>query len=197
MGNSLSNNEAIDNDDHTIISELSLLLVTLELVSSHLDDQEKWEQKLPDKLRKEEKQEVYRQNRMSEVEKPKRKTFTDITNRLSERQFQHTFRMQHRYFYNLSAMISDTIGEDEFKSETTTREWTKTSSATDFHGGDISGELRLGIFLRMLAGPSYLELFMIFGVSNSSIYNCFEQATGWINTTLTFRLVEALQKLVA
>jgi hypothetical protein len=42
MGNSLSNNEAIDNDNPTILSELSLLLVTLELVSSHLDDQETW-----------------------------------------------------------------------------------------------------------------------------------------------------------
>jgi hypothetical protein len=78
MGNSLSNNETIDNDDHTILSELSLLLVTLGLVSSHLDDQETWMQKLQlDKLRKEEKQEVYRQNRTSDVEKPKRKTFTD------------------------------------------------------------------------------------------------------------------------
>jgi hypothetical protein len=76
MGDSLSNNETIDKDDHTILSELSLLLVTLELVSSHLDDQETWVQKLLDKFRKEEKQEVYRQNRTSEVEKPKRKTFT-------------------------------------------------------------------------------------------------------------------------
>jgi hypothetical protein len=195
MGNSLSNNEAIDNDDHTILSELNLLLVTLELVSSHLDDQETWVQQLLDKLRKEEKQEVYRQNRTREVEKPKRKTFMDITQRLSERQFQRTFRMQRKSFYKLSAMISNTIGDDEFKSETTTtRESTKTRSATDFHGGDISGELRLGIFLRMLAGSSYLDLFMIFGVSNSSIYNCFEQATDWINKTLTFRLVEALQK---
>jgi hypothetical protein len=181
MGNSLSNNEAIDNADHTILSELSLLLVTLELVSSHLDDQETWVQQLLDKLRKEEKQEVCRQNRTSEVEEPKRKTFTDITQRLSEREF----CMQRKYFYKLSAMISITIGDDEFKSETTTREWTKTSSATDFHCGDIFGELSLGILLRMLAGSSYLNLFMIFDVSNLSIYNCFEQATGWINTTLT------------
>jgi hypothetical protein len=94
MGDSLSNNEAIDNDDHTILSELSLLLVTVELVSSHLDGQETWVQKLLDKLRKEEKQEVYHQNCTSEVEKPKRKTFTDITQRLSERQFQRTFRMK-------------------------------------------------------------------------------------------------------
>jgi hypothetical protein len=151
-------------------------------------------QQLLDKLRKEEKQEVHRQNRTSEVEKPKRKTFTDITQRLSERQFQRTFCMQRKYFYKLTAMISNTIGDDEFKSKTTTREWAKTSSATDFHGGDISGEFRLGIFLRMLTGSLYLDLFMIFGVSNSSIYNCFEQATGWINTTLTFRLLEALQK---
>jgi hypothetical protein len=128
------------------------------------------------------------------VEKPKRKKFTDITQQFSERQFQRTFRMQRRYFYKLSATISRTIGDDEFKSETTTREWTKTSFPTDFDGGYISGELRLGIFLRMLAGSSYLDLFMIFGVSNSSIYNCFEQATGWTITTLTFRLIEALQK---
>jgi hypothetical protein len=70
----------------------------------------------------------------------------------------------------------------------------KTSSATDFHGGDIYCELRLGIFLRMLAALLYLDLFMNFNVSNSSIYNCFEQATGWIKTTSTFRLVKILQK---
>jgi hypothetical protein len=116
MGDSLSNNETIDNDDPTILSELSLLQVTPELVSSHLDDQEMWVQKLLDKLRKEEKQEVYHQNRTSEVENPRRSTFTDITRRLSERQFQRTFR---KYFYKLSAMISSTIGDDEFKSETT------------------------------------------------------------------------------
>jgi hypothetical protein len=83
MGNSLSNNEAVDNDNHTILS-----LVTLELVSSYLDDQEMWVQQLLDKLRKEEKQEVCRQNHTSEVEEPKRKTFADITlwleNRLHE-----------------------------------------------------------------------------------------------------------------
>jgi hypothetical protein len=111
MGNSFSHNEAIvDNDDHAILSELSLLLVTLELVSTHLDDQETWVQHLHDKLRKEQKRELFRQNRTKEVEKPRRKTFMDITLRLSERQFQRTFRMQRNSFYKLSAMIGNTIG---------------------------------------------------------------------------------------
>jgi hypothetical protein len=193
MGNSFSNNEAIDTDDTSILAELSLLLVTLELVSTHLDDQEMWVQHLLDKTRKEEKQQKHRLNRSKEVEKPKRKTFMEITQRLSERQFQRTFRMQRKSFYKLSAMICNAVGDAEFKSEKTTRESTKTTGATNFRGGNITGELCLGIFLRMLAGSSYLDLFMIFGASNSSIYNCFEQATGWINKTLTFRLVEALQ----
>jgi hypothetical protein len=105
MGNSFSNNEAIDNDDTTILAELSLVLVTLELVSSHLDDQETCVQHWLDKLRKEEKQEMHRQQRIKVVERPKRKTFTDITQRLTERQFQRTFRMQRKSFYKLRGEV--------------------------------------------------------------------------------------------
>ena len=44
-----------------------------------------------------------------------------------------------------------------------------------------------------MAGESYLDLLMIYDVSRRHIYKSFEKAATWINSSLTFPLVEALQ----
>ena len=45
----------------------------------------------------------------------------------------------------------------------------------------------------MLAGASYLDVFMIYGVSPSTIYDCFHQVSQWIIKSFSFPLVKALQ----
>jgi hypothetical protein len=191
MGNLLSTSGVNDSNDN--FAELSLLLVTLEMVSSHLDEQESLLQSLLLKVRKDHNEERHRLNRKKETPQPSRRTFHEITHRMSEKAFQRTFRMQRKSFIKLCALIANSVGDDKFKSESGTRVEKYTHNATEFRGGEISGELRLGMLLRLMAGASYLDLLMIYGVSQGAIYQSFQTVTRWINQTLKFTLVEALK----
>jgi hypothetical protein len=193
MGSSFSNTEVNDSDDNSVLAELGLLLVTLETVSSHLEEQESLLQLLLLKVRKDHNEERNRQRRNKETPQPSRRTFHDITQRMSEKAFQRTFRMQRKSFYKLCALIANSIGDVQFKSETCSRDKKNTHNATKFRGGEISGELRLGLLLRLMAGSSYLDLLMIYGVSQGVVYQSFQTVTGWVNQTLKFSLVEALK----
>lgn len=51
------------------------------------------------------------------------------------------------------------MGENEFKSERKTRQPTRTTNATNFFGGKISGETCVASFIRLMAGASYLDVF--------------------------------------
>ena len=75
-------------------------------------------------------------------------------------------------------MVGDCIGDDEFKPESNARPLLlkKTNEATAFCGGEIAGELHMGIFLRFMTGASYLDLLIIYDVSSHHIYNSFEKA---------------------
>jgi len=96
-------------------------------------------------------------------------------------------------FFKLSGLIGDKVGDCEFKSEKSTRAPKQTYKATAFKGGEITGELCMGIFLWLLAGASYLDLFMFYGVSPSSVFASFKKVTKWINEMFKFPLVQALQ----
>jgi hypothetical protein len=106
--------------------------------------------------------------------------------------------MQLKSFYKLNALIAKSVGEGKVKSETCTRAEKYTHNATEFRGGEISGEisgeLRLGLLLRLMDGSSYLDLLMIYGISQGAVYQSFQTVTWCFNQTLKFSLVEALQK---
>ncbi len=88
------------------------------------------------------------------------------------------------------------FGENVFKSQAwlvsveglATR--TKTNSASDALGGTISGETKIGIMLRIMAGASYLDLLLVYGVSTASVYSVFHEANAWILATFRFPLVQ-------
>jgi hypothetical protein len=180
MGNSFSNSEVNDSDDNSVLAELGLLFVTLEMVSSHLEEQENLLQSLLHKVGKDENKERHRQSQKKDTPQPSQRTFHEITQRMLEKTFQRTFRMQQKSFYKLSALIAKSVGEDKFRSETCTRAEKYTHEATEFRGGEISGELRLGLLLRLMTGSSYLDLLMIYGVSQGAVYQSFQTVTGWV-----------------
>ena len=182
-------------DNETELLDLSILVATLELIRSQLDAQETVLHELLSKLEKDANRVTHQQMRTKESQKQKRKSFTQITNRLSDNQFHRVFRMKKISFHKLCLLIETNVGKDVFKSEKhTTNYHSKTEAATNFRGGEISGEIRMAIFLRLLAGASYLDLFMLYDVSTKSVYNSFKKAIYWVNTTLKFRLVQALQE---
>jgi hypothetical protein len=56
--------------------------------------------------------------------------------------------------------------------------------------GTFSGKLKVAVMLRLMAGASYLDLLLIFGICTSSIYNVFHKATAWIVATFEFPLLK-------
>jgi DDE superfamily endonuclease len=124
-----------------------------------------------------------------------RKTFEEITGVLSPIHFRRMFRMNRYSFERLCECIIFKVGESVFKSQ----EWmvsvegqqfaTRTNCATDALGGTISGEAKTAIMLRIMAGASYLDLLLIYGVSTASVYSVFHEANAWILATFQFPLV--------
>jgi hypothetical protein len=131
-----------------------------------------------------------------------RKTFHALSGSLPSIQFRRTFRMHKDSFLKLSDLIESSVGQAVFKSE----EWLCSSApsqekkkavsnlGTDALGGILSGELKLAITIRLLAGASYLDVLMIFGISKTSLYNVFHEVNVWIVKTLKFPLTDWIVK---
>ena len=164
MGNDISSFEQSEDDDE----DLAVVLATLELLQHVLQQQQ-----------------VSLEERREELNK-------EITNEY--RRLQRNNLERKKSFRKLCEMIRDQIGDDEFKSEHgTTRKTKKTEKANEFYGGEVSGEIKIAMFLRMLAGASYLDVYLIHDVHTSKIYKFFDDVTNWINKTFTFPFVDALK----
>jgi hypothetical protein len=143
-------------------------------------------------LRYDKKLENRRISRTPEKERVNRKTFTEITDSPTGTQFRRMFRMPRTTFVKLCTQVSESVGDDVFKSENKTRSRKKTDNATKFRGGEIFGEVRMAAYLRIMSGASYLDIFMIYDMKTKQIYNSFEKCLGWVNDTFTLPLVKAL-----
>jgi DDE superfamily endonuclease len=56
----------------------------------------------------------------------------------------------------------------------------------------ILGEVKIACTIWMLAGASYLDLFLSYGISIMSIYSIFHEGVHWINSAFQFPLVQHL-----
>ncbi|KAL7544549.1 hypothetical protein ACHAWF_007926 [Thalassiosira exigua] len=122
-----------------------------------------------------------------------RRSWAQFQESLTERQFRRYFRMSRECFNYLCMRITDNVGEREFKSEDFLKnmkfcdEFTdaKTKSLMTAHekttGGFISGEVKLALTLRLLAGGSYLDLSLLYEVGPSYAYDIFKDVLkNWI-----------------
>lgn len=126
-----------------------------------------------------------------------RKRWEDFSTSLTDRQFRRYFRMPRECFDLLCKKIRANVGEDKFKSEEYLEDLTNSLAPPDSiatcrlrrlakanlndTGGWISGEVKLAITLRMLAGGSYLDLGLIFGTGSTYPYTIFNNViTRWI-----------------
>ena len=96
-------------------------------------------------------------------------------NRISDRLFYRLFRMHRPCFKRLCRKIEHAVGEKEFKSENyinklkkqghSTREGSMLIAHTAKNGDYIPGEVKVAMTLRILAGASYLDMFLWFNVN--------------------------------
>ena len=89
-------------------------------------------------------------------------------------------------FNDLCQKTRKKIGEDSFRLEQHLLEKShQRSGATPL----ISGEIKVGVSIQMLAGGSHLDLVPLFEVSTSGLHNLFSECLEWALLTLEFPLV--------
>ena len=100
----------------------------------------------------------------------KRIPWSIVNERISDKQFRRMFRMTRQCFSELCQFIISKVGEKQFKSESYINAFLVNKDSMFIAnekttGGYISGETKLGITLRLLAGGDSLDLGVIFDIS--------------------------------
>lgn len=138
--------------------------------------------------------------------RPIRKTWDEFSETIDNTMFRRMFRMSKDSFKRLCETVRNVVGEDTFHSESFLEAGTylpNLRNANNYNGGFISGELKMAITIRMLAGASYLDLMFGFTISRATLYREFDIVIGWINESFKFHLpsfiknkdVESLQNI--
>ena len=161
--------------------ELLLFLLALNIMSDALDNiMFKNESLLAAHIR-----EQKRLNR-SLPDKKKRVPWSHFRDKVTDKNFRRMFRMDGQVFDKLCQQVSKRIGRDKFKPE----EYLMKRLGHDGMLKRISGEVKMAICIRMLAGGSYLDLLHLFDVSMSHLYHVFDKFLDWILQTFQFPLVQ-------
>jgi hypothetical protein len=100
----------------------------------------------------------------------KREKWSEFNEKLSDRLFYRCFRMTRPLFNKLCNRIEHAVGRKQFKSEAyieelkkqgyTTKESRMYQAALKTTGDYVSGETKVAMTLRLLAGGSYLDVFL-------------------------------------
>ncbi len=124
-----------------------------------------------------------------------RRSWNQFQEYLTDRQFRRYFRMERKCFDYLCERIIENVGERDFKSEAYLRDFRNLEATGDdkpnqtniLHahehttGGFVSGEVKLALTLRLLAGGSYMDLALLFEVGFSTSYEIFHKVIkDWI-----------------
>ena len=130
-----------------------------------------------------------RKNAAKERKFRQRKSWSEFRSNLTDRQFRRYFEMSKEFFELLCDGIKSNVREREFKSEECLQHFRhtdlKSTNILKAHeastGGFISGEIKLALTLRLLAGGSYLDLALLFEMGFTYSYVVFHTVIGdWI-----------------
>jgi hypothetical protein len=108
--------------------------------------------------------------------------WAEIWDKFSDTLFWWMFQMKKEQHEILCLKNIDTVGEEGFKPchYLMSKQTMNKEKGSEFHGGVISGELKLAMTIHMLAGASYLDLLDTYDVGSGSVFTSFHQAISWI-----------------
>jgi len=123
---------------------------------------------------------------LSRIIRP-RLSWVEFMETTSPLMFRRYFRMSKQDFNLLCDKIINEVGEEKFKPEANINSKLRSSYTNIYtaqkntHGGPLSGEVKLAITLRWLAGGSYLDLALIFHCHPNWVTTiCFQVLESWI-----------------
>ena len=144
---------------------------------------------------------THRQRRLSNIRASsakkrvfkERQSWESFQTQLSDRQFRRYFRMSRDCFDQLCKRIEKNVGQSTFKSEQYLLQLCKGSidqrkqrKMNHAHGkstgGFVSGEVKLALTLRLLAGGTYMDLALLYEVGMTYAYEILHEVVyNWIN----------------
>lgn len=126
--------------------------------------------------------------------------WSEVTDDLSDDEFRRIFRMPRGVFQEVCDKVKDRVGERQFKSESYIKELEdagyKPALMAKAKGGLLSGETKIGVTLRFLAGSSYLDNRLSFKVKFSTHYHLYRDVCrDWLDddSIFPFILTDMLQ----
>jgi hypothetical protein len=138
-----------------------------------------------------------RRNRRARVRREDRTLFQEEMLQWPDSRFRRYFRLSRESYQKLCTHLCVTVGENVFQPQERLHEERQQDGfrqgAIHACGGKLSGEVRVAIFLRILAGASYLDLMVIFQVVHDPIYRSFKMVCQWMLEAFKFPLVTALE----
>lgn len=120
----------------------------------------------------------------------KRVLWTSFCSQISDSHFRRMFRMELPVFSKLCQTVCDKIGEETFRPEAYLLGRASDKDDVKF----ISGEVKMAVCLRLLAGGSYLDLVPLFSIATSYVYQVFGTFLGWMLLAFEFPLVRWLRE---
>ena len=119
----------------------------------------------------------------------RRRSFTSVMESTTDTLFKRKFQMSKQSFMKLCDSTEQQVGEKEFKGESyinSSEYKIDTQAACNGRGGIITGEMKVALLLRVLAGGNYLDIMDLSIISVPALYNSFHLAIHWINVTFDF-----------
>lgn len=114
-----------------------------------------------------------------------RVTWDLFKDKVSATHFRRVFRMDEPCFEKLCSFLAGKVGEEVFRSEAFVLANCAGSDATVPH---TSGEVKVALAMRLLAGGSHLDLVPLFDVSVSRFHTVFDDFMDWILLAMEFPL---------
>lgn len=143
--------------------------------------------------------ETQREERRAARSKPQFRTrcnWETWSAQISDTIFRRMFRMPRDSFNKLCGLIENAVGETVFQSESylASRVLPTTSAAMESIGGFVSGQFKMAVTLRLLAGASYLDLLQQYNISTAAVYKFFHKGVEWVEATFKFPLKDWLEQ---
>ena len=117
-----------------------------------------------------------RQKRNLPKKRSPRPSWASVEDSINDCHFRRMFRMPKETFHKLCNKIETKVGEDVFKSDQhllSSRKRKRTHAATTALGGLVGGEVKVAVTIRLLAGGSYLDIFLGYGTGIATNYAAF------------------------
>ena len=190
MANSNGVLARLSNEDVILLAYLVVAIVEVEL-----NDPNGAIQQFSKQLQEEEERRQRNENRLPRrIKDGTRKRFSVvISEEFPENIFRRYFRMGRDSFFRFCNKICDAVGENHFMPERLMDDINNAHrGAVRRSGGVICGEVRVAIFIRLLAGASYLDLMVIFDLAEQSVLRSFRLVCDWVSCTFEYPLVKAL-----